>query len=87
MADFVQTGRVVDLILALVIIETLVLAIYWRRTGRGVAPVGLVLNNAAGVSLMLALRAALTGGTWLAITPWLIAALCAHLADLAHRWR
>jgi hypothetical protein len=44
-------------------------------------------NLAAGASLLMALRAALTNAGWEMTILWLLMALVAHVADLASRWR
>jgi hypothetical protein len=80
-------GGIVALILALMLAEALLLGLYHRRTGRGIAPRDLLPNLAAGALLLLALRAALASSNPLAPAPWLAAALLAHLWDLARRWR
>jgi hypothetical protein len=87
MADLVASGRMIDLILALVAVEWLVLAAVWRRTGRGIAPLALLANLAAGATLLMAARSALVGADWTVTAAWLAAAGLAHLADLAKRWR
>jgi hypothetical protein len=46
-----------------------------------------VFNLLAGACLLMALRSALSGSGWAWIAAWLFAALVAHLADLARRWR
>ena len=81
------SGRIVDLIIALMIIEGVVLFLYRRGTGRGIAPAALMINLAAGGSLLLALRAALAGASWPWIAACLLLSLLAHLGDLAQRWR
>ena len=86
-ADLFASGRIVDLILALMAAEAVVLAVHYRRTGRGVPLPDLAVNLAAGAGLLLALRAALTGAVWAWTAGWLTLALAAHLADLARRWR
>jgi hypothetical protein len=86
-SDFVASGRLVDLVLALMVLEGVLLAAYRRRTGRGIAPADLLANLLAGGALLLALRAALTGAGWTSIALWLALALLAHVADLARRWR
>jgi hypothetical protein len=86
-AELFASGRVVDLILALMAAEGLVLAAYRRSTGRGVATADLVINLLAGAFLLMALRAALTGSAWSWVAGWLAAGLGAHLADLRCRWR
>lgn len=78
--------RVVDLILVLVVLEAVLIALYHRATGRGVAPRDLVLTLLSGGCLLLALRLALSGAelVWVALA--LTGALLAHLADLYRRW-
>ena len=58
------SGRIVDLILALVALEALGLLAYHRRTGRGPAPADALSNLLSGACLMLALRGALVGAWW-----------------------
>lgn len=79
-------GRVIDLILGLMAVEAIALAVLYRKTGRGIAPVRLLPNLLAGAFLMLALRASLTGGGGTAIGSWLILGLVGHLTDVALRW-
>ncbi len=86
MREFVTSGRIVDLILALVAIEALGLALYHRATHRGIAGVDLVANLASGFCLLLALRAALAGASWIWMAAALSASLLGHLLDLARRW-
>ena len=87
MAELIASGRVVDLILVLMALEALALTLFWARTARGLRPLLLVVNLAGGASLLLALRAALTGAGSVTIGSFLVLALAAHLADLALRWR
>jgi len=87
LTELIATGRIVDLILVLVVVEAIVLIIVRRRTGYGVAPLSLCANLAAGAFLLLALRAALVNAAPLWIGASLLGALVAHLADLALRWR
>ncbi len=80
MADLFATGRIVDGILALTVLEGCFLVLWRRRTD-------LLITLLAGLGLLAALRLALAGAAW----PWLalalLAALAAHVADLARRWR
>lgn len=87
MSTLFSTGQVVDLILALVVAEALLLLVLQRSAGRGVVLADFVPNALGGAFLLLALRAALTGSPWTAIAPWLLASFAAHLWDLARRWR
>jgi len=84
--ELFANGRIIDLILALMVLEVGILALYHVKTGRGIAPIGLLLNQLAGFGLMLAARCALIGGWWGWIALSLILALLAHGADLRHRW-
>jgi len=87
MQELFASGSIVALILGLMLVEGLLLGVFHRATGRGIAPLDLAPNLAAGALLLLALRAALVDASPLAPAPWLAAALLAHLADLARRWR
>lgn len=87
MSDLFATGRIADLVLALMVVELVALGLWHRHRGRGITPLDLLPNVLAGVALVLALRAALTasGAVWIGV--WLIVALVAHIADLRTRWR
>ncbi len=86
LAELFSSGHVVDLIIALMVVEALVLLVWRRRLGHTIAPGPLVASLLAGFFLLLALRGALTGAPWLVVAGWLLAALVAHLGDLAGRW-
>jgi hypothetical protein len=85
--DFLVNYRIVDLILIWTVIEAGLLVVYFNKTGRGVPPISLLANLAAGGFLMLALRGVLVSAQW----PWIAAAFLgsfiAHLLDLRLRWR
>ncbi len=87
MTDFLASGRAVDLILAVVALEAVLLSLWWRWRRQGVPPARLLPFLAAGAALLLALRGALTGADprWLGL--WLTLAGIAHLWDLRGRWR
>ena len=87
MSHLFESGRIVDLILALVVLEVIGISAYYRATGRGVPPLDLLANLLAGVFLLLALRAALTAAPWTWIALSMVAALLAHVTDLWRRWR
>lgn len=87
MAELLTSGRLIDLILGLVLVEALALVLLHHLTGKGVAPRELIGLLLAGGFLLVALRAALVGAAWYWIGLWLTLALLAHLADLALRWR
>ena len=87
LAAWFASGRVVDLVVAVIALEAVVLFVRNRRTGRGPALAETWPNLGAGLALAMALRAALTGAAW----PWLAAALTAaamaHAIDLGQRIR
>jgi hypothetical protein len=79
------SGLAVNIALAVIGLEFFVLL--FRRpagTRRG-GVLELILALGPGVCLMLALRAALTGGGALLVALWLTASLPLHLADIARR--
>jgi len=86
-AELFSSGRAIDLILAVVALETLGLALWRRRTQRGLPLVDVLGQLSAGVFLLLAVRAALTGAPWPLTAVLLTASLPAHAFDLARRWR
>ncbi len=77
---------IVDVALAVTVVELVVLFVLRRKQGLGEA-VAVLANVGAGLFLMLALRAALDGADW----PWLAACLAAagtaHVADMTMRRR
>lgn len=86
-SELFASGRIIDGILVLVALEAAALLAWRARTGRGPAPIPLLCNLASGASLMLALRAALTGAAWPIVAAWLVASLVAHLSELGLRLR
>ena len=80
-------GRAIDLVLAFVVVEGLVLLAAWRLAGRGLRPREVLSALVPGACLMLALRAALEGQPGTVIAAWLFAALVSHVVDLALRWK
>ena len=85
MAALFDSGAVVLAILVLVVIEGAALALFHRRTGRGIAPLPLLANLLAGGCLMLAIRAALLDHPWPWIGLFMAFALVAHLVDFGCR--
>jgi hypothetical protein len=79
LAAFFTTGHAVDLVLAVMAVEAIILIMTKRRT------LSVVLTILPGAAMMLALRAALTGGDWQWVAIWLTVSLPLHLADLRHR--
>lgn len=87
LVQWLHNGWLVDAIIGLTLLEAIVLLAYRHGTGRGLGAEALLPNLAAGVCLMLALRAALQGAAWHWIALALAGAGLAHLLDLRARWR
>ena len=87
MAELFASGRVVDLIVAGMVLEGVGLVAYHRATGRGIAPGRVLPNLVSGGFLLLAVRAALGGAWWGWVSLCLLAALIGHLEDLRRAWR
>jgi len=87
MAELFASGRLVDLVLLVVVLEAGALLLYWRRVREGIAPLDLLPNLCAGAFLLLALRTTLGGGGWMIPGLCLASAGLAHLIDLYRRWR
>lgn len=75
----------VDLALAVLAIEALVLGGLRLRTGRGLPLATIALIAMSGLGLLLALRTALAGGPPLLVALGLTAGGLAHAVDLARR--
>ena len=80
-------AQMVDLVIALTLIECAALALYHRATGKGVAIRDFAMNMLSGLCLMLALRCLVhdAGAAWIAL--FLLAAGLAHGTDILMRWR
>jgi hypothetical protein len=73
-----SSPHIVDLLLAFLLLETVLLLILRKHRGWSVSKSGLLLNAAAGAMLMLALRTVLSDASWY----WL--ALCLFAAGVLH---
>jgi hypothetical protein len=87
MREIFANGYIADVILIVMAAEGLALFLYWRATGRSVPPCDFLLNLVSGFFLILALRAAMVGGSWGWTAAFLAAGGLAHAADLRRRWR
>jgi hypothetical protein len=85
--DLILSGRIVDLMLALIVIEIIAIMALRRARGGAIATGPLLINIGAGASIMLALRASLTDSGWPWIAAFLLASLLFHAADLVQRWQ
>ncbi len=86
-ATWFDGTRLIDLVIAVSLLEWLLLAQWHRRTGRGIAAGALAGMLLPGLCLMLAARGALTGAPWYLMALLLSAAGLAHIADLRRRWK
>ena len=84
MDEFFSSGHIVDVILAVIALEVLVVPRWSRRSGRRVARFGMMMAALPGVFLLLALRSALVGAGWIWVAGFLALSFPAHLIDL---WR
>jgi hypothetical protein len=87
MATYLDNGRLIDGIIALVALEALLLVALRAFFDRGPASASSIANCMSGAGLLLALRAAIADAPFAVIGACLLAALIAHVADLAMRWR
>ncbi len=82
---FVRSGEAVDLILAVLVLELLVLTFRKGARRGGGAFLDRLLALGPGALILLALRAALQGQGLAAIAGFLAASFPVHLLDLARR--
>lgn len=85
MEEFFTSGRAIDVILAVMVIEAILLIVYRTKTRSGPTVAQTVSNIASGAMIMLAVRSALTGAGWEQTAMFLLAAFVAHLVDLKLR--
>ena len=83
--QWVVSGGLIDIIIAITLLEVTVLLVYHHQTKRGLKPRDYLFNVASGLCLMLALRCSLSGAAWYFISIWLMAAGLAHVTDIAMR--
>jgi hypothetical protein len=81
------SGSLTDLALAVIAFEAIVLLVVHRRSGLGLGPLDVAGQLAAGAMLLLALRCAVTGASYLWTLGFVAASLPAHLFDLLRRVR
>lgn len=85
--QWIASGRIIDIMLAVLVVEVFVLIAYRTKTGRGPSITSVLLNIGAGGSLIVALKLALADASWQIFAAALVAAFFFHSADLAWRWR
>ena len=85
MIKWLSEGGIVDVALAAIVIEAIVLFAVRGRWAPFAGVRSVAANLAAGAFLMLAVRIAIADGHWTGIAACLACALVAHVADFA--WR
>jgi hypothetical protein len=85
--SLIESGTIAWIALGILAAELVVLALYFRATGRGLPPRMAIPTLLAGAGLWGALGAALMGADWIWIAGGVTVALLAHGIDLAMRWR
>ncbi len=87
MRELLASGRIVDLALAVIVVEFAILMLASRGVPLRARALDLVGQRLAGALLLLALRAALTGADYRWTLGFLTASLPAHLLDTVRRPR
>jgi len=82
LSELFASGRIVELILAVLVIEWLLMSFIYFYKGKGIAPLHFLIHALPGVFIFLALRAALHEQGWQMIGLFLGLSFIAHLADL-----
>jgi hypothetical protein len=80
------TLLLIDLAIGITLLEVMLLMAYHRRTGRGLPAPAYLPNVCAGLALMLALRASVSGAAWVWVAAALLLAGLAHATDMRRRW-
>ncbi len=90
MAELIQSGRIADILLAILAIEALILGLVLRARSGEARPESWTVRLAGlllpGVMFVLALRLALTGAAWPWIALTLAGAGAAHAFDVWQRF-
>jgi flagellar biosynthesis protein FliR len=83
-SDFYTSGRIADIVIAFLVLEAIALGLLMRRSP---ALPQLLAGLAAGLCLVLALRAALTNAGWRSLALFLTLSFLAHVIELGLAWR
>jgi hypothetical protein len=87
MQELWNSGRWVDLALAISLAEVLLLGLWVQITGRHAWFRAYLINLGSGLCLMCALRTSLSDTGWHMPALWLALSGVLHSADLWSRWR
>ncbi|MEM9028587.1 MAG: hypothetical protein AAGC70_09495 [Pseudomonadota bacterium] len=86
MEDLIRSGRVADLILALLGLEFLLILLWRQLRGQRLAVMQLWPFFASGACLVCAFRSGVQQDDWQWTAMWFAAAFVVHLIDLKQRW-
>lgn len=86
MREIFSGTLLIDIVIAVTVIEWVLLTWWHRRTGRGIPMSELRATLMAGLYLMLALRVSMMSAPWYLVALLLLAAGLSHAADLRRRW-
>ena len=87
MEALLLSGRLLDGILCLIVIEGIIIIVAHRYNRARPSPWTLIPNLISGAALMLGIRLALSQAAWFWLALCLICSLLAHLTDLIMRYR
>ncbi|MDG1012758.1 MAG: hypothetical protein P8N99_08070 [Luminiphilus sp.] len=87
MEALLLSGRLLDGILCLIVIEGIVIIVAHRYNRARPSPWTLIPNLISGAALMLGIRLALSQAAWFWLALCLGCSLLAHLTDLIMRYR
>jgi hypothetical protein len=79
--------HLIDFVIVMTVLEGAALALYYKHSGKGLAPTEFLPALGAGLALMLALRAGVSDAGWVWVAACLSLAGLAHLSDVRRRWR
>jgi len=86
-SDWLSPQGLITFVIGFTLLEGVVLWIYRRFTGKGVAAKDFVANWVSGLCLMFALRSALADAWWVWVALWLLASGLIHASDVLSRWQ
>ena len=87
LSELILSGRIIDIVLVVLLLELIIVSMLYRARGTGVPPYPLMVNIGAGGSLALAIKASLTGAGWQWIAVWLMTSLVFHVLAVNTRWQ
>ncbi len=86
MREIFSGTLLIDIVIAVTVIEWVLLSWWHHRTERGIPMSELQGTLMAGFYLMLALRASMVAAPWYVVALLLLGAGLTHAADLWRRW-